>query len=241
MKNSALLGFSLIALTSLSCQKVETDQEKLSFSKGFQTGRALRNENLELNTDTYILGIKAGLAPDDPKRKPLLSESEMISAEIKYRQQQSVSLGERIEKNKLEGETFLQQNGRRPEVKTTASGLQYEVLSLGSGQKPQSTDIVKAFSVGKRLDGVLFENFPNNGSSAPNFSVQNQLPGWQEAIQLMPTGSKFRFAVPPHLGYGTSLRGDILPHSVLVYEVELLEILAAEPLARPADKKKANR
>ncbi len=122
------------------------------------------------------------------------------------------------------GKKFLTDNGKRPEVKTTASGLQYEILKKGTGPKPLATDTVVIHYHGTTIEGKVFDSSVDRKEPA-KFPVNEVIPGWTEALQLMPVGSKWRLVIPSTLAYGERGAGDeIKPNSVLVFEVELLEI-----------------
>jgi FKBP-type peptidyl-prolyl cis-trans isomerase len=129
-------------------------------------------------------------------------------------------------KNEAAGATFLAQNGKRPGVQTTASGLQYQVLTQGTGAKPTASDVVKVNYKGMLLDGKTFDSTYDRNEPA-TFPLQQVVPGWQEGIALMPVGSKYRFWIPAALGYGMkgTPGGPIGPNATLVFDVELLSIL----------------
>ncbi len=127
---------------------------------------------------------------------------------------------------KEEGESFLNTNKLKPEVKTTATGLQYEVIEEGTGKKPSGTDKVKVHYHGTLIDGTIFDSSVERGEPA-SFGVNQVIPGWTEALQLMPEGSKYRLYIPQNLGYGAHPHpgGAIKPFMALVFDVELLEVL----------------
>jgi len=128
-------------------------------------------------------------------------------------------------KNKQEGELFLAENGKREGVRTTASGLQYQVLREGTGAKPAATDRVKVDYRGTLLDGTEFDSSYARGRPA-EFALNGVIKGWTEGLQLMPAGSKYKFFIPAALAYGERGSGQrIGPNATLVFEVELLEIL----------------
>lgn len=126
--------------------------------------------------------------------------------------------------NKKAGEDFLAQNAGKAGVTTTASGLQYEVIKMGSGAKPVETDRVKVHYHGTLIDGTVFDSSVQRGTPA-EFGVNQVIRGWVEGLQLMPVGSKFKFYIPQELAYGAQDQGQIKPFSMLIFEVELLEIL----------------
>lgn len=134
--------------------------------------------------------------------------------------------GEReSQRNLEEGNAFLQKNKDREGVQTTASGLQYEVINQGTGPMPQADDQVRVHYEGTLTDGTVFDSSVERGQPAV-FGVNQVIPGWTEALQLMPVGSKWKIYLPSELGYGERGAGaDIGPNSVLIFEVELLEIV----------------
>ena len=125
---------------------------------------------------------------------------------------------------KAEGEKFLADNAKRPEVKTTPSGLQYEVLEATLGQKPKATDTVKVHYEGTLIDGTVFDSSYRRGESI-KFGLNQVIKGWTEGLQLMPVGSTYRFFIPSDLGYGDRGAGaDIPGGAALIFDVELIEI-----------------
>lgn len=131
---------------------------------------------------------------------------------------------EKAASNLKAGEDFLKQNKERPEVVTTASGLQYEVLTEGKGAKPKATDKVKCHYHGTLTDGTVFDSSVQRGQPA-TFPLNMVIKGWTEALQLMPTGSKYRLFLHPSLAYGDRQTGAVIgPNSTLIFDVELLGI-----------------
>jgi FKBP-type peptidyl-prolyl cis-trans isomerase FklB len=154
------------------------------------------------------------------KKKVLLSNEEANMIMMRYvNQAQEAKAKGNIEA----GEKFLDQNKTKPGVKTTASGLQYEVLKEGNGPKPLETDTVTVHYVGTLLNGEEFDNSYKRGQPI-SLPLNGVIRGWTEALQLMPLGSKYKLYIPYQLGYGTQGAGSIPPGSALVFEVELLKI-----------------
>lgn len=154
------------------------------------------------------------------KKKVLLSNDEANTIMMKYvNQAQEAKAKGAIE----EGEKFLAQNKTKPGVKTTASGLQYEVIKEGNGPKPLETDTVTVHYAGSLLSGQEFDNSYKRGEPI-SLPLNGVIRGWTEALQLMPVGSKYKLYIPYQLGYGTQGAGAIPPGSVLVFEVELIKI-----------------
>jgi FKBP-type peptidyl-prolyl cis-trans isomerase len=153
-----------------------------------------------------------------------------IMAFVNARQTQQAQ--NQAEKNKIlykdyiaENEAFLAKNKEKVGVITTPSGLQYEVITMGTGNKPTKDNTVKVHYVGTLIDGTEFDSSIKRNEPA-QFPVSGVIPGWTEALQLMPVGSKFKLYIPESLAYGSSQAGDVIkPFSTLVFEVELLEIV----------------
>ncbi len=131
-----------------------------------------------------------------------------------------------VEKAKAEGIAFLQNNKKNPKVKETASGLQYEVLKEGTGVKPSAADKVKVHYHGTLIDGTVFDSSVERGEPIV-FELNKVIPGWTEGLQLMKVGSKYRLYIPSELGYGDRQAGKIPPYSVLIFDVELLDVAKA--------------
>ena len=124
-----------------------------------------------------------------------------------------------------QGKAFLEENKKRPGIVTLPSGLQYEVINEGTGKKPKATDQVRCHYEGTLVDGTLFDSSIQRGEPAV-FGVNQVIPGWVEALQLMSEGAKWKLYIPSDLGYGARGAGEMIPpHSTLVFEVELLEVL----------------
>lgn len=137
----------------------------------------------------------------------------------------SMANAKSAEENKTEGAAFLAENSKKEGVVTTASGLQYQVLTQGDGSKPAATDNVSVHYKGTTLDGKEFDSSYSRGAPA-TFPLNRVIPGWTEGVQLMPEGSKYRFYIPSDLAYGTRGAGrDIGPNATLIFDVELVKIV----------------
>ena len=127
--------------------------------------------------------------------------------------------------NEAAGKQFLEENGKRVEVKTTASGLQYEVITEGDGEMPTAQDQVEVHYTGKLIDGTVFDSSVERGVPA-TFGVTQVIPGWVEALQLMKAGSKWRLFIPSQLAYGPQGAGGVIgPNATLIFDVELLKVI----------------
>ncbi|MBU8974693.1 FKBP-type peptidyl-prolyl cis-trans isomerase [Lysobacter sp. MMG2] len=201
-----------------------TEKEQVSYMIGMDMARSLEQVKDEIDLDTLNKALKASLAGE----KPLLDEKqagEIREAFAKKLQQKRMDKMIADAKTNLEdGEKFLAENSKKPGVVTTASGLQYQVITEGKGPKPTVNDVVTAHYKGTLLDGKTFDSSYDRGEPA-NFPLSQMVPGWQEGIPLMPVGSKYRFWIPSKLAYGEQGAGPIGPNATIVFEVELLDIV----------------
>lgn len=180
---------------------------------------SLMDQDLDgISPDVLAEAIADAFAGKEPKYTP-----EMANAIIQNYLQ---TVGEqKFAQNKEAGEAFLHANASKEGVHSTASGLQYEVITEGSGSKPGSTDTVSVHYHGTLIDGTVFDSSVMRGQPA-TFGVHQVIPGWTEALQLMNVGSKYRLYIPQELAYGAHPHpgGPIKPYSALIFDVELLEI-----------------
>lgn len=172
----------------------------------------------ELNVDDFAQAVKDVLSGNNPAIS-FAEAQEVVTAHFKEIQEKAAAAA--IE----QGEMFLKMNKERPGVITTASGLQYQVLQQGKGRHPKATDQVRCHYEGRLVDGTLFDSSIERGEPAV-FGVNQVIPGWVEALQLMCEGDKWKLFIPYQLGYGEQGAGQAIPpYSTLVFEVELLKVL----------------
>lgn len=208
--------------------KPESVQDRASYVIGYNLGRTLKQNDVQANTDLLNKGLHDGLTGE----KGMLTDEEMQSTMQAF-QQQVVAQQEAKQKamgakNKTEGETFLAKNKERQGVKTTATGLQYEVLKEGTGPAPKATDTVTVNYKGTLMDGTTFDSSYDRGQPA-TFVLNQVIPGWTEGVQLMKVGSKYKFYIPSNLGYGEKGAGSVIgPNAPLIFEVELMSIGAPD-------------
>ncbi len=228
-----LLAAGAIAFSLTSCgggvskPSLKTDVDSVSYAIGVNTGLNYK-QNLETfpggtaNVDDMIAGFANALKGDttmDAQEAVAIIQNYFQNAEKKE-----------ADKNKAEGQAFLEKNQKANGIVTTESGLQYKVETQGEGPVPTANDVVKVNYTGKLLDGTVFDSSVERGEPA-QFGVSQVIPGWTEALQLMPVGSKYTLYIPSDLAYGDRQAGPkIKPNSTLVFEVELLGI-------EPQDKK----
>ena len=208
-----------------------TEKDQVSYMIGMAMGKQWQPIKDEIDVDMVTKAIKSSFAGE----KLLLTDeqAEKISATFgeKMQAKQIAKMLADAKQNAETGEKFLAENAKKPGIKTTASGLQYQVLKAGEGAKPKPTDTVRVNYKGSLLDGTVFDDSSTHGGPA-EIPLPQVVPGWQEGIALMPVGSKYAFWVPAKLGYGEkgTPGGPIPPNATLVFEVELLDI--AEPATK---------
>ena len=195
----------------------KTGLDSLSYSLGVSVASFYKQQGLSnLNSSLISKAINDVLAG----KKPVLDPNQCQGIIMDYMNKQQAAKS----KPKVEaGEKFLAQNKKNTAVKTTPSGLQYEVLTPGTGPKPLATDTVMVNYKGTLIDGTEFDNSYKRGEPI-SFPLNGVIRGWTEGLQLMPVGSKYKFYIPQQLGYGLNDQGPIPGGSVLVFEVELLQI-----------------
>lgn len=243
MKRLLMAALLAATLPAVAAEKkaapalLSNDAAKAAYSIGFLSGKA-NQQNLEtLNVDAYVAGFRDAYA----NKQPLLTEDEMRATLEAFKQR---LMGEAMEKaarqaadNKAKATAFLAENGKKKGVTTTSSGLQYEVITAGTGARPKETDMVRVHYHGTLIDGTVFDSSVQRGEPV-GFMLNQVIPGWTEGLQLMQVGGKYRLTLPPELAYGEAGAGPIEPNAVLVFEVELLGIDKPVADEKPAGKKK---
>ena len=198
---------------------LKTSIDSLSYALGMSAGNFYKQQGMaNLNTALCTKGVNDALKSN----KTLLNEQQANEIIMSFMQKESA---EKASGNKKAGAEFLAANKNKSGVVTLASGLQYLVLKEGTGPKPTATDKVRCHYEGSLIDGTVFESSVKNGKPV-DFAVNGVIPGWTEALQLMPVGSKWRLFIPSNLAYGDQQASQLIkPGSTLIFDVELLEIL----------------
>ncbi len=215
---------------------LKTDREKAAYAIGANIGRSMKKEGVDLDPALIARGIKDGLSSG----KLLLTDEQAQAALVAFsgemKKKQAMEMEALGAVNQKQGDAFLAANKTKPGVVTLPSGLQYKVITAGSGPKPSAEDTIKCNYRGTLINGTEFDSSAKHGGPA-DIPVGRVIKGWTEALQLMPVGSKWELYVPASLAYGNQAAGpDIGPNSTLVFEVELLSI---EPKAKPEAAKDA--
>ena len=193
--------------------------DKISYALGLSIGNNFQNSGINnLQVEDFVKGVNDVLSGAQPAIS--YDEAKQIINQIFMNLQK-----QKLELNKKAGEEFLTINKGKAGVVTLPSGLQYQVLQKGEGAKPTATDKVKCHYHGTLINGTVFDSSVQRGQPAV-FGVSQVIPGWVEALQLMPVGSKWRLFIPSELAYGEHGAGDAIePNSTLIFDVELLDIV----------------
>lgn len=205
--------------------ELKTQKDKASYSIGVSIGKNLKDQKVEIQTDILVKGLLDAYTG----AKTQLTEKEMGDVLAQFQQEIMAKAQEEAAKkggeNKSKGEKFLEDNKNKPGVKTTPSGLQYTVISEGTGPKPTASSTVKVHYTGKLIDGTTFDSSVDRGEPI-EFPLNGVIKGWTEGVQLMSKGSKYKFFIPSDLAYGDRGAGNAIgPNETLVFEVELLDIV----------------
>lgn len=201
----------------------KSDKDKVSYSIGFGMGSNLKTQGVEVDADTLAKGIKDGLSGAKPKMSTADMDKTMTDLRTRMMAQQQEKMKALGAKNKADGAAFLAKNKTAAGVKTLPSGLQYLVLTPGTGKMPKATDKVSVHYRGTLLDGTEFDSSYSRGKPV-SFPVNGVIPGWTEALQLMKEGAKWKLFIPADLAYGEQGGGPIGPNAMLQFEVELLKV-----------------
>lgn len=208
---------------------LSTESARLSYAIGLDVGRSLKNLNAEIDVAAFSAAVRDRLEG----RQPRIAEQEAAKIKQTFFQarakRQAEERSKQAKANLEASKKFLAENAKRPGVKVTPSGLQYEVVRMGKGPKPEATDRVTVHYRGTLIDGTEFDSSYKRGQPA-TFPLNGVIKGWTEGLQLMPVGSKFKLYLPPELAYGErGAGGRIGPNQALIFEVELLGIEGKAP------------
>ena len=230
-----MLPAFVIAMVVSSCNAQEksnanmkTEKDSISYSLGVLIANDFKSNNLnDINVDVVYQGMKDFMA-----NKPGLTlqqcqqnyQAYALKMQQKMRDEENKKMEPLKKENEAKGKAFLEANKKKEGVITTASGLQYKVIKMGTGPKPTINDKITAHYHGTLIDGTVFDSSVERGQPA-SFPVSGVIPGWTEALQLMPVGSKWTLYLPSNLAYGErGAGGKIGPNSTLIFDVELISI-----------------
>ncbi len=213
----------------------KTQKEKLSYAIGMEMGKGVKVQGIDVDPAVLAQGLKDALTD----AKPQMSEEELkqviTGLQQDMRQKQMQAQEQAASENKAKGDAYLAANGKKDGVVVLPDGLQYKILTAGTGKKPVETDTVLCNYKGTFIDGTEFDSSAQAGKPVP-FEVKNVIPGFKEVLQLMPVGSKWQVVVPSNLGYGERGAGGVIgPNATLVFDIEVVSIEAPDaPAPAPA-------
>ncbi|QBR84453.1 FKBP-type peptidyl-prolyl cis-trans isomerase [Legionella israelensis] len=212
------------AIAATDASSLNTDVEKLSYSIGADLGKNFKKQGIEIDPQAMAAGMKDGMSGDKLK----LTEQQMRDVLNKFQQElmakRNAEFNKKAAENKAKGEAFLEQNKGKEGVVTLPSGLQYKILEKGTGTKPSKSDTVTVEYTGRLINGQVFDSSERVGKPA-TFKVSQVIPGWTEALQLMPAGSTWEIYVPSDLAYGPrSIGGPIGPNETLIFKIHLISV-----------------
>ncbi len=224
-----LTVLGVLLLTAQCTQEprdLKTEKDKVNYGIGVSVARNFKQQGMDVDVNMIVKGMKDALSG----KKLLLGEDElrktmtMYQNELRQKQMQHRKMA--ALDNKKEGDAFLAENKKKEGVVTLPSGLQYKILKAAEGQKPTAEDTVKVIYRGTFING---KEFDSSGSETRTFKLAEVIPGWREALQLMPVGSKWQLVVPPELAYAERGLGQvIMPNTTLLFDLELVDIKPAE-------------
>lgn len=225
---ACLLMASLATWIPAQEPKLESDRDKASYLIGRNIGETISGDGIELNIENLVIGLREGLTGKDSRITEADAMKVMEKFQAEVQKQSEAKVASAGADNLAAGTKFLNDNKKRESVKVTETGLQYEVLAAGKGEKPTPLDTVTVHYHGTLIDGTVFDSSVERKSPA-TFPVNGVIAGWTEALQLMQVGAKYKLFIPANLAYGKAGAGrDIGPNSTLIFEVELLSIKGQE-------------
>lgn len=222
---AAALGLTMsMAIAATDTTELKTDTDKLSYSIGTDLGKNFKRQGIDVNPTVMAKGIQDGMSGG----KLLLTEDQMKDVLNKFQKdlmaKRTAEFNKKAEENKAKGEAFLSQNKAKDGVVTLPDGLQYKIIKAGTGQKPGKEDTVTVEYTGRLISGEVFDSTEKTGKPA-TFKLSQVIPGWTEALQLMPVGSTWEVYVPANLAYGPrSVGGPIGPNETLIFNIHLIDV-----------------
>lgn len=231
MQKRTLLPLAALVAFSSACAEsggssnaaLETEAQMASYGIGLNMGTNLAPAEGQLDMSAFLRGVEDAMAGNDPALEQGVLQEAMTAFSQTINEAMMAEREAEAETNRAEGAAYLAENQAREGVMVTESGLQYEVLEEGSGERPSATDQVRLHYTGTLVDGTEFDS--SIGGDPAQFGVGGVIPGFSEALQLMPVGAKYRVVIPSDIAYGPGGSGNIGPDAVLTFEIELLEIL----------------
>lgn len=218
-----LLSMALLSTftaNELRAAQLSTDEQKYSYSQGRLYGESIRRAGVKVNLEALKEGIEEAVAGKESQLTNTEMNAIIANTNRKYEEDRQTEYRKRPQLNA----EYLAKNAKNKNVITTSTGLQYEIIRPGTGPTPKPENVVRVHYLGKLIDGTEFDSSFKRGEPA-EFPLNAVIKGWVEGIQLMKVGGKTRFTIPSHLAYGENGPGLIGPNALLIFEVELLDIV----------------
>ncbi|MGA9033166.1 MAG: FKBP-type peptidyl-prolyl cis-trans isomerase [Sulfuricaulis sp.] len=224
MKSGLLICLITLSLSMSAFGKepagLKSDKQKFSYTVGFQIGQNLKRQKLDLDNKAFAQGAQDAMSDAQPRLKAEEMQAAIQSQQKKEMEKQEVQM----KKNLEAGQAFLEANKKKEGVVTLPSGLQYKIITEGTGKQPKSTDTVVAHYRGTLINGTEFDSSYKRNEPA-TFPVAGVIKGWQEVLPLMKEGAKWQVYIPAELAYGPRGAGDVIgPNEVLVFDIELVSV-----------------
>jgi FKBP-type peptidyl-prolyl cis-trans isomerase FklB len=227
MKHVITIALTIFFLISISFAEdkrgLKDEMDRISYSVGHQVGGDFKRQGVELNPEALLKGIQDALSGTEPMMSRQEMNKTLMDLKKKIMAAQQEEQKKAAGQNLTEGKAFLAENGKKDDVKTLPSGLQYKVITEGSGKTPAAKDTVTVHYRGTLIDGTEFDSSYSRGKPA-TFGVDRVIKGWTEALQLMKAGAKWQLFIPADLAYGQRSTGSIGPNSTLIFDVELISV-----------------
>ncbi|UOO82962.1 FKBP-type peptidyl-prolyl cis-trans isomerase [Uruburuella testudinis] len=206
--------------------------QQASYAMGMDIGRTLKqmkDQGTDIDIKRFNEGLETMLDGKEAKLSEQQAQEVMMTFLAEQQQKAQTKMVEDAKTNLEKGEAFLKENAAKEGVKTTASGLQYQVKTEGTGAQPKATDVVTVEYEGRLIDGTVFDSSKQHGNEPVVFPLNQVIPGWTEGLQLMKEGGEYTFFVPAKLAYDDRAMGDkIGPNSTLVFDIKLLKVGEAQ-------------
>lgn len=202
---------------------LQTEIDSISYIIGHDIGKNLKGSEIKINYDVFNAAVKNGYEGNDSVLSPAVTEQVMMKFQQDMMAKREEKTNQELTFEKAKGAAFLEENKTKPGVTELPSGLQYKVITEGTGAMPAATDTVEVHYTGKLIDGTVFDSSVQRGETI-KFPVNGVITGWTEGLQLMKEGAKYEFYIPSTLAYGDRSVGPIPGGSTLVFEVELISV-----------------
>jgi FKBP-type peptidyl-prolyl cis-trans isomerase FklB len=222
---AAALGLAMsTTIAATDAPALNSDIDKLSYSIGTDLGKNFKKKGIEINPEIMAKGLQDGMSGG----KLMLTEQQMKDVLNKFQKdlmaKRTADFNKKAEENKAKGDSFLKDNKAKDGIVSLPSGLQYKIVKAGTGEKPLKEDTVTVEYTGRLINGEVFDSTEKSGKPA-TFKLSQVIPGWTEALQLMPAGSTWEVFVPADLAYGSrSVGGPIGPNETLIFNIHLISV-----------------